>query len=343
MATPKKSFPKGCLLAFFAIFVLAGIGVVIAGLYDLYEKRIRAKRMKPVEVTILSSEVSVSTSSDSTSYYFDVEFEYELDGKKFVADKYALGVRSSLKRRECNRLIKKYKVGETYTGYYDPESPDYAVLNIDPDNTYLFFILFGAAFIVVPIIAYRSITTARARAEERRRELIENRISRPSTNANPWLLCAVGLVVGGGGVLFLGVGGDEIQGAPRYFVMGFIGIGFLVFLGGLMAFPRHRMMNATSMAFEHAPYAPGEQVRFILFDPSGAVAADPNSSSLCGTERPSVGAVIRSSKNFRTSRGSRGRCRERTRLSALPKSPPRWRYRPKLSQMKVFIRKWVYC
>ncbi len=78
---------------------------------------------------IESSEVEDEFDSNEVRYAASVEFSYELDGVRHVSKHITpSGVSSSKSRHPAQETVDRYPEGKAVTVYYDPQKPEFGVL-----------------------------------------------------------------------------------------------------------------------------------------------------------------------------------------------------------------------
>ncbi|MCK5685392.1 DUF3592 domain-containing protein [bacterium] len=135
------------------IFVLIGLAM-LAGSYAMFQQQARLDTFKETKCVITSSKVGVSISKKSgkKSKMFrpKILFKYEVDGKKFESDTYAISKTSTSSRKWPEGIVARYKENTEHPCYYDPQEPEDCVLN--RDKSYMGSIIsgiFGLLFIPI--------------------------------------------------------------------------------------------------------------------------------------------------------------------------------------------------
>ncbi|MFK7958810.1 MAG: DUF3592 domain-containing protein [Lysobacterales bacterium] len=134
MALSKSSKEKtgaGCLGLFGGVFVLAGFipgGMGVAMLFNAWQ----ASDWTPTPATLMTIELSSSTSDGSTTYSLDGTFRYEFDGQIFTSDQLDFNVGSDnigdYHQSTYGRLQPQLNVRDGVTAFVDPDEPSTAVL-----------------------------------------------------------------------------------------------------------------------------------------------------------------------------------------------------------------------
>jgi len=131
------SFPSGCLVAFFAIFFLVGLGAFYFATLRPAMQSLAARSWQETTCTVLSSGVG-EHSGDSTTYSVDVDYTYSFDGQTFQAHRYGFLGGSSSGRSGKEEIVARYPPGARVPCWVDPAHPEQAVLNRDPSAEWLF-------------------------------------------------------------------------------------------------------------------------------------------------------------------------------------------------------------
>jgi len=90
-----------------------------------------------------------------TAYTPDILYEYRANAASFQSKQIFLGQQFPSTLEKANNLIEKYSKGKKVTVYYNPEKPDFAVLERDRLKelfghlaSVVFFLLFGFAMLI---------------------------------------------------------------------------------------------------------------------------------------------------------------------------------------------------
>ncbi len=144
----KRNRHPGCLIPFFGIFLLVGLGVVwyLSVRPILLVLDARGWRETPCE--ILSSEVgSHRGSKGGTTYSIDIRYRYEWLGATRESEDYDFFGGSSSGYDGKAEVVARYPAGSARTCFVDPRDPGQAVLDRDFQPVYLIgfaFLLFVA-------------------------------------------------------------------------------------------------------------------------------------------------------------------------------------------------------
>jgi len=114
------------------IFII--IGLVLFFIYFRNLAKVRASQAWPaVQGTVIASWVRRKQSTDddgsvSSSYYPEIQYQYQVLGMAYQGDKIAFGPKSGGNRTKAERAIAKYPNGANVKVYYQPDKPENAVL-----------------------------------------------------------------------------------------------------------------------------------------------------------------------------------------------------------------------
>lgn len=115
----------------FAVLELALTGYFTYAVSWSHRMQVRAhERFEPVRARVLEAELEhVRGGSGSASYHPRVRYEYEVGGCRFESDEFSFLGRGFNDYVEAKALLESYPVGGTVTAWYDPTSPQTAVLD----------------------------------------------------------------------------------------------------------------------------------------------------------------------------------------------------------------------
>ena len=137
-----------------APLLFIGFGILFLYLYLApYIKLNYGKKYTPVGAKVLKSYIHEfhRTSSGRTSLLYKpvVEYEYEIDGEKYISQKLFLTTRSysSSIKYHAEEFQKKYTEGSVITAYVHPKNPEKSYL--EPIMKYNFILLFMGTFLMI--------------------------------------------------------------------------------------------------------------------------------------------------------------------------------------------------
>ena len=129
--------PRGCMVAFFAVFFLAGAGFSLFFVQPAL-KVLKARSWQPTPCTILSSQIRSHSDDDGTTYNVDVLFAYAYGGREYKSNRYQFLGGSSGGYDEKERIVRHLPPLTRTVCYVNPEEPAEAVLNRDFSAEYAF-------------------------------------------------------------------------------------------------------------------------------------------------------------------------------------------------------------
>lgn len=171
-SVPSKAAPfkaVGLLVGFFALFFLAGTGILIPFFVVPALRVVEARSWQPVPCEILSSGVRSHSSDDGVTYSVEVLYRYELDGREYRSNRYQFMGGSSSGYESKADAVAKIPAGAEVTCYVDPDDSFEAVLERGFTSDYLFglipllFALVGAGGMVVVVAGARAVKRDAAR------------------------------------------------------------------------------------------------------------------------------------------------------------------------------------
>ena len=139
--------PLICFLLFGVPWLIAGIGY--------WQKEIEITNWPCVTGTIVVSRITQHEDDDGDIHYQAYyNYEYEVNGQKFVTDAYSFSEGTGCYYLEEEAIENKLKIGTEVSVFYNPKDPKEAyiqrVQNISLNT--IFYIIFGVIFILAGII-----------------------------------------------------------------------------------------------------------------------------------------------------------------------------------------------
>ena len=159
--TIQQANPKGCMVAFFAVFLLAGAGTSLFFVRPAL-KVLAAKSWEPTPCTIGSSQVRSHSGEDSTTYSVDVLYTYTYRGWEYKSNRYQFLGGSTGGYAEKERIVRRLPPLTRTVCYVNPKDPAEAVLNRDFNHEYAFgfvpllFVAVGLGGIIFTLRAAQS-------------------------------------------------------------------------------------------------------------------------------------------------------------------------------------------
>jgi uncharacterized protein DUF3592 len=129
--------PKGCMAAFFAVFLLAGAGFSLFFVRPAL-KVLAAKSWEPTACVIVSSQVRSHPGDDSTTYSVDVLYTYKYNGWEYKSNRYQFLGGSTGGYAAKERVVRRLPPLTRTVCYVNPKDPAEAVLNRDFSHEYAF-------------------------------------------------------------------------------------------------------------------------------------------------------------------------------------------------------------
>jgi Protein of unknown function (DUF3592) len=121
----------GCLVAFFAIFLLAGCVASYFTFVGPMARYLAARSWQETTCTVLESRVAESSDSDGTTYRPEIVYTYSSGGRAYRSDRYDfLGVWSS-GRAGKEEIVARHPPGARVPCWIDPDRPEEAMLSRD--------------------------------------------------------------------------------------------------------------------------------------------------------------------------------------------------------------------
>jgi len=134
-------------LSIAGLIFAAGLG---AGAWVVYRHQVEVSSWPTTQAVILSSEIRHTTAETADRRYQlawqpFVEYQYDVNGKTFVGHHISTKLYSEFARSvdtppsaKLREVLARYPVGSQVTVHFNPEHPDFAVIEIDRLGTVLF-------------------------------------------------------------------------------------------------------------------------------------------------------------------------------------------------------------
>lgn len=188
---PERASGRGCLVGFFAIFLLFGLGFLIPFFIVPAARTLEARSWTPTTCEVISSRVGSSQGDDGMTYRVEMLFEHIVGGDTYRADRYDFfpGYTSGYDRKAA--IVERHPPGARVPCRYDPEEPWNAVIHTGFRLEYLFallpliFVVVGAVGIAASLGAWRFLGSGTGKGAARRvvRAASEVRIPRRGRQA----------------------------------------------------------------------------------------------------------------------------------------------------------------
>ena len=242
----KQNQGAGCIIAFCAVFVLIGAGLILGLFVRPVMDVIAARHWTAVPCRIVSGVVTPHTDSDGTTYSADIVYRYNFGGQTFDSKRFSFGspIKSSYNGRA--KIVAAFPIGGAATCYIDPKAPGEAVLRRGMTGE-VWFGLMGLPFLAFGLLGFWAIARGgRENLHPRAKWQPKNAAPRfdplvLQPKSSPW-----GRFVGAGfaGAFWNGIvgfmvwklvferdGGTEFAFFGAFFFIPFVIIGILIFWG----------------------------------------------------------------------------------------------------------------
>lgn len=169
--------PAGCMMPFFALFLLAGCAAFYLTTVRPVRGYLAARSWPETACTVLESRVAEHPDSDggSSTYSVEVVYTYSFGGRDYRSDRYGfLGGSSSGYQRKA-AIVASYPPGSRVSCWVDPDHPEKAVLKREPSWEWLVgliplvFIAIGGGGILWTVRAGRVPWTERTGRQTKKR------------------------------------------------------------------------------------------------------------------------------------------------------------------------------
>jgi hypothetical protein len=151
---------RGLVFVMLGMFA-AGIVLMAWGGYEIKGSR-ESGSWPSVQGAITSSGMSKRTTRDSnhrkrTTYYPKVGFQYQVDGRNYISSRIAFGTGDTGgSEKWARKIVDKYPAGKTVTVYYNPQDPQYGVLESGITWRSIIFLLAGIVFFAGGVLCVKA-------------------------------------------------------------------------------------------------------------------------------------------------------------------------------------------
>ena len=171
--TPTGSFgvrgktAKNMLFLVLGMFA-AGVCLIAWGGYEIKGSR-ESGSWPSTQGTITSSGMSKRTTRDSnhrtrTTYYPKIGFHYQIGGRKYAGSRIQFGTgETGGSMKWAQKVVNKYPAGKKVNVYYDPQDPNYGVLEAGITWRSIIFLLSGILFFTVGVFCLKAYLKNRRR------------------------------------------------------------------------------------------------------------------------------------------------------------------------------------
>jgi hypothetical protein len=137
----------------FSTMVLSGsIGLLVAAIWLVLSNWHGFKGAYLVDLTAMAeaqgeithSSIHTSKWKNKVYYHYLIKYAFSVGGESYSSDKVAFNDNSSLNQASAQRVVNKYPVGKKITVYYNPQDPQFSVLEFDRNedaSLKLFFLI----------------------------------------------------------------------------------------------------------------------------------------------------------------------------------------------------------
>lgn len=130
------------------IFVLTGGAILYFGVRDILIAR-DSVNWPSVPGKVISSVVESHRSDDGTTYSAEVHFEYDIEGVTHASNRVGVGSVSTSNPSGARKTVNRYPAGKVVDVFYNPEDPDYGLLETGVRGETWFLPVFGGIFFTV--------------------------------------------------------------------------------------------------------------------------------------------------------------------------------------------------
>lgn len=163
---PQKAI--GWMLAFFAVFAAAGLGMFIPFFAIPAARTLEARSWPQVPAVVEHSDVRVHPGDDSDTYSIEIFYRYRVGEREYTSDRYDFMTGSSSGYEGKAEIVERYPPGTETVAYVNPDEPWEAVLSRDFRGEWLFGLL--PLVFVVAGFGGMAVVLAGARRQRRRQD-----------------------------------------------------------------------------------------------------------------------------------------------------------------------------
>jgi hypothetical protein len=126
---PRSSTPPGCLVPFFAVFLVVGLLAGKTFLWEPLRNSVRARSWIQAPCLVLSSEVKRHAGDETDTFSVAIRYRYEFGGVRYESGRYDFEPRPSSGRRAKRAIVARYPAGTETTCVVNPDDPSEAVID----------------------------------------------------------------------------------------------------------------------------------------------------------------------------------------------------------------------
>jgi len=119
---------RGCLAAFFGVFLLAGLGVGWLVIVGPALGALRARSWAATDCEVVSSGVETHSGDDGDTYSVEILYRYRHRGREYHSNRYHFFTGSTSGHESKARVVEGYPEGQRFTCWVDPDDPAEAVI-----------------------------------------------------------------------------------------------------------------------------------------------------------------------------------------------------------------------
>jgi len=176
---------RGCLAAFFGVFLLAGLGIGWLVILGPAVGALRARSWVATDCEVVSSGVETHSGDDGDTYSVEILYRYRHRGREYHSNRYHFFTGSSSGYGSKARVVEGYPEGRRFTCWVDPDDPAEAVIERGLGGE----IWIGLVPLVFVLVGGGGVAWAIAGGRRRRRRAAGDRAAGART-ATPTLLPA---------------------------------------------------------------------------------------------------------------------------------------------------------
>ncbi len=149
----KKTLPpRGCIVPFFAVFMLLGAAAAIFGFQTIRTAEASLSWPTARGVITASNVEHVRSSKGRSSYSPVVTYHYEVGGVIYKGERIRMSRVGSSDPSEAQADLRRYRMNQAVTVSYDPEDPASSLLETGVAATDWLLAGVGCVFILLPAV-----------------------------------------------------------------------------------------------------------------------------------------------------------------------------------------------
>ena len=88
--------------------------------------------------------------AEKTNYHADIRYRYQVDGRDYEGNRITANDSASIQREDIEAITSGYSAGQSIPVYYNPDSPDQALLQPGKSGDSVVVLIMGLAFLILP-------------------------------------------------------------------------------------------------------------------------------------------------------------------------------------------------